>query len=82
MLKSIIFEVIGDQQIHCEGCERRIERALKTLQGVRQARAQARDQRIRVLFDATTLDSSVIVTRLAEAGYKTRSSHGAFKSVH
>lgn len=82
MLKSITFEVIGEQQIHCESCERRIERTLKTVQGVRQARAQARDQRIRVLFDAKVLDSTVIAARLAEAGYKTRSSHGAFNLVH
>ena len=37
MLKSITFEVVGDQRLTCEGCEQRVERLLKTLQGVGQA---------------------------------------------
>ena len=46
MFKSVTFEVIGDQQLVCEGCEERVEHALKALQGVRQVRAQVRNQRI------------------------------------
>ena len=48
MFKSMSFEVIGDQRLHCESCEQRVERLLKALQGVGQVRAQARIQRIEV----------------------------------
>ncbi len=72
MFKSVTFEVIGDQQIVCEGCEQRIENLLRTLPGVGKVRAHARKQRIDVLFDTATLDARTIVQRLSEAGYETR----------
>lgn len=72
MLRSVILEVIGDQRIFCDGCERRVERLLKTLQGVGQVRAQARNQHIEVLFDAAALDADTITKHLGDAGYETR----------
>lgn len=72
MLKSISFEVIGEQRLHCEACEQRIERLLKALQGVAQVRAEAPNQRIEVLFDAAVLDAATITERLSKAGYETR----------
>ena len=71
MLKSITFEVIGDQRLHCEGCEQRVERVLKVLKGVAQVRAQAHNQRIEVLFDAAVLNTAAIGERLREVGYET-----------
>ena len=72
MLKSITLEVVGDQRLTCEGCEQRVERLLKTLQGVRQVRAQARNQRIEVLFDTAVLEATAIAERLGQAGYQSR----------
>lgn len=72
MLKSITFEVVGDRRLTCAGCEQRVERMLNTLPGVDQVRAQARNQRIEVLFDATLLQTSAIAERLGQAGYETR----------
>ena len=72
MFKSITFEVIGDQRLVCEGCEQRVESLLKSLQGVRKVRAQARKQRIEVLFDAAVLEATAIAERLGTAGYQTR----------
>lgn len=72
MLKTVTFEVIGDQRLACQGCEERVEDVLKTLQGVKQVRARARNQRIQVLIDTAALESSAIVERLAQAGYQTR----------
>jgi len=72
MLKSIDFEVVGDQQLACEGCEERVEHMLKALPGVEQVRAQARNQRIEVLFDTAVLDVTAIAERLGKAGYQTR----------
>ena len=70
--KSVTFEVTGKQQLVCEGCEQRVERSLKALEGVGKVRAQARKQRIEVLFDASVLEPTAIVERLREAGYETR----------
>ncbi len=72
MYKSVTFEVIGDQSLHCESCERRVERLLKPLQGVSKVRAQARNQLIDVLFDTAVLEAATIAERLSQAGYETR----------
>jgi len=72
MLKAITFEVVGDQQLMCEGCEQRVERALTTLQGVNKVRATARNQRIEVLFDTTRLDAAALADQISRAGYQSR----------
>ena len=71
MFKSITFEVVGEQRLHCEACQQRVERLLKGVQGVSKVRAQAQTQRIEVLFDTNALDSAAISRRLAGAGYET-----------
>jgi len=71
MLKSITLEVIGDERLHCEACEQRVERLLRAMQGVRQVRAHAHNQRIEVLFDTAVLEDTAIAARLGEAGYET-----------
>lgn len=72
MFKSITLEVIGSQRLACAGCEERVEDLLKGLEGVGQVRAQARKQRIEVLFDTAKLDATAIAERLSQAGYETR----------
>lgn len=72
MFKSITVEVIGDNKLVCEGCQERVEHALKTLQGVGQAHAHASNQRIEVLFDAAVLDANAIAERIAKIGYQTK----------
>ena len=82
MVKSAAFEVIGDQRLHCESCERRVERLLKALQGVGKVRAQAHYQRIEVLFDTAVLEATAIADRLNEAGYETRVGNATADSGH
>ena len=72
MLKSITLEVTGDEKLNCEGCEERVEQALKKESGVQQVRAHSRDQRIQVLFDSKLLDPNAIAQRIAEVGYQTK----------
>lgn len=84
MLKSVILEVVGDQRLFCDGCERRVERLLKALQGVGQVRAQARNQHIEVLFDTAALNADTIKKHLGNAGYETRvggASKASFKTM-
>ena len=76
MFKSIAFEVIGNQRLHCESCEQRVERLLKAVEGVGKVRAQARNQRIEILFDPAALEATAIAERLATAGYETRVQQG------
>ncbi len=72
MFKSVTFEVIGDQRLNCEKCEQRVARLLTPLQGVRQVRARALDQRIEVLFDTTAVQPVALAECLGEAGYQTK----------
>ena len=71
MFKSITFEVTGSQRLVCAGCEERVEDLLKGLEGVGQVHAQARKQRIEVLFDTAKLNAAAIAERLNLAGYET-----------
>ena len=72
MFRSITLEVVGDDRLNCEGCEERVENALKKVPGVGQVRAHSSNQRIKVLFDSSLLDANVIAERVANAGYQTR----------
>jgi copper chaperone len=72
MFKSVTFEVIGDQHLNCEKCEQRVMHLLAPVQGVRQVRAQARDQRIEVLIDTTAVEPATLAACLSGAGYDTR----------
>lgn len=72
MLKSITFEVVGDQQLVCESCELRVKKLLKGLPGVDKVRASSNDQRIDVLFESGTVDAAAIAGRLDAAGYATK----------
>ena len=72
MFKTITFEVTGDQKLACEGCEQRVQNALKALPGVGQVRASARNQRVEVLFDTAKLDPDAIAERMGKTGYQTR----------
>lgn len=72
MLKSVTFEIIGDQKIVCEGCEERIETILKGMPGVDRVHARSRSQRVDVLLDAAVLAPTAIGERLGQAGYQAR----------
>lgn len=73
MFKSVELEVTGDQRLVCENCERRVERMLKSLDGVSQVHAHSKNQHIEVLFDSGKLDPPKLIERLDQAGYTVRS---------
>ena len=45
MLKTVTFEIVGDQRLACQGSEERVEDVLKAVQGVKQVRARAEPTR-------------------------------------
>lgn len=73
MTLLIEFQVIGDEKIHCSGCETRIAFALRRLPGVREVRASAETQRIAVTIDPAELSPEQVRARLQELGYEVAS---------
>lgn len=72
MLEIYTFEVTGPQRIHCEGCEKAIERSLAQLPGVRQVQASHRSQQIVVQVDTARTTPQAIEARLDLAGYQAK----------
>jgi copper chaperone CopZ len=60
------FTVTG---IHCEGCEANIETGLRRLDGVRDVKADHREQTIWVRFDDRRLDEERVAEQLDRVGY-------------
>ena len=72
MQKSITFDVTGEHQMACDGCEQRVQNALKTVPGVGKVRANARNQRIDVLFDEAKVDTAALAEQIGKVGYQTK----------
>lgn len=60
------FTVTG---IHCDGCEANIETGLRRLDGVRDVKADHREQTIWVRFDERRLDEQRLAEQLDRIGY-------------
>ena len=74
--KNIAFTVVGKDRLHCEGCEERVERALKRLPGVREVEADHHTQRIEVGYDPDEVGTEDIEERLDLLGYEVNSEGG------
>lgn len=70
MTDKIEFTVVGEEKLHCEGCEQRVDRALKRLDGVREVEASHRSQHIEVEYDPGQVDEEEIRERLDLLGYE------------
>jgi copper chaperone len=70
MASTAEFIVTGDQKIHCEGCEQRIDRALRRLPGVREVEASAETQRVAVTLDPNQVGPEEVRERLDLLGYE------------
>lgn len=55
--------------IHCDGCEANIETGLRRLDGVRDVKADHREQTIWVRFDAGRIDGQSLAAQLERIGY-------------
>ncbi len=70
MTSTTEFTVTGEQKIHCEGCERRIDRALRRLPGVEKVEASAESQRVVVKADSDRVGPEELRERLDLLGYE------------
>jgi copper chaperone len=64
------YTVTGDQEIHCDGCEQRISRALERLDGVKTVEASAQTQRVVVETDSTQTNPDQLRERFDLLGYE------------
>lgn len=69
MSARIDFTVIGEEKIHCSGCENRIRFALLRLTGVQHVAADAHTQRVTVGFDPGQVTPDQVRERLNEMGF-------------
>jgi copper chaperone len=70
MANTTEFTVTGEQKIHCEGCERQIDRALRRLPGILGVEASAESQRVVVEMDPERVSSEEVRERLDLLGYR------------
>ncbi len=71
-IKKIVLEVIGEQTIHCSGCENTIRRGLTQMPGVRQAEPSHKTQRIELTLDTDKVALEAVREKLDRMGWQTR----------
>lgn len=70
--QTLEFVVVGEEKIHCAGCESRIGAALRRLSGVHEVRASAENQRVSVTFEPTQVAQDQLRAKLEQLGYQVR----------
>ena len=63
-------KVIGQQQMHCGGCERTVQFTLEHVPGVQQVEASHKTQLITLMFDRQHADLERIQQELDLIGYQ------------
>lgn len=71
-IKTIVLEVIGEQTIHCTGCENTVRRGLTQMPGVRQAEPSHKTQRIELTLDTDKVALEAVREKLDRMGWQTR----------
>ena len=70
MTQTVTYKVVGEQTIHCAGCEQRIDTALRRLRGVEHVKASSRTQQVEVSIDPATLNPEQVRAKLEQIGYQ------------
>lgn len=70
MISELRYAVTGEEKIHCEGCETRIRNALRRLEGVHEAIANADKQEIALSIDSDKVAAEQVELRLQQLGYQ------------
>jgi copper chaperone CopZ len=69
-VESKMLKVIGQQKMHCGGCENTVKFALKQLLGVQTVEASHKTQLIELTFDAQAVDLKRVQQELDWIGYQ------------
>ncbi len=73
-LETFRLKVVGEQTIHCGGCESAIRMSLSQLSGVKKVKADHKTQLVEVSADVEQTDPEAVRARLDWMGYQTVSS--------
>ncbi|MGH2625478.1 MAG: heavy-metal-associated domain-containing protein [Anaerolineales bacterium] len=68
--KTLRLKVVGEQAMHCAGCESTVRFTLERIPGVRQVRADRKTQSIEVSTDEGRIDLRRILEELEWIGYR------------
>jgi copper chaperone len=68
-MEQVNFSVSG---MSCTGCEKRIERSLKDLDGVRHVNADHQAGAVTVMLDEGQTDEAAVRGRIEQVGYEVR----------
>jgi copper chaperone CopZ len=69
-LETFRLKVVGEQTIHCGGCENAIQMSLSQLPGVKRVKADHKTQLVEVSADVTQTDLQAVRERLEWMGYQ------------
>ena len=69
-IKMLKLRVVGEQTIHCNGCERTIEFTLAQLPSVRLVRADHETQRIEIDSTHAGVEMGEVISKLDQIGYE------------
>ncbi|MDP9350316.1 MAG: cation transporter [Chloroflexota bacterium] len=75
--EKVEFKVVGEQTIHCAGCEQRIGNVLKRVPGVQDVQASHRTQEVRATIDSAQTDGGQVRAKLEQLGYEVTPQGGA-----
>lgn len=70
MVIKIDFTVIGEEKMHCAGCESRVRLALSRLAGVQEVLANAKTQNIAVVINPDQVTTEEVQAQLKDAGFE------------
>ena len=71
MVVKVDFTVVGEEKMHCGGCETRVRFALSHMPGVQDVRADSKTQRIAVVINPSQVTPKDVQARLKVAGFET-----------
>jgi copper chaperone CopZ len=70
--QTLEFVVMGEEKMHCAGCEQRVSNALRRLPGVQEVRASAATQHVLVTLDPSQVGAEQVQARLEQLGYQAK----------
>ncbi len=72
MVQTLEFVVMGEEKMHCAGCEQRVSTVLRRLPGVQEVQANATTQQVRVTVDPSQVGAEQVRAKLEQLGYQAK----------
>jgi copper chaperone CopZ len=72
MAQTLEFVVMGEEKMHCAGCEQRVSNALRRLPGVQEVQASATTQHVLVTVDPSQVGADQVRAKLEQLGYQAK----------